>query len=102
MNVQKTGEGTGKRELEAKKLQLHWLLQITKAINYNLPSANLFEIYQSVLRDQLNVKKLILFVNEGRWHIPVHFGVGDELPFSDPEEVTGQIQKFSENNVTAA
>ena len=57
-------------ELEAKKLQLHWLLQITKAINYNLPSATLFEIYQTVLKDHLKVGELVLLVNEGHCRLP--------------------------------
>ena len=44
-------------ELFVKKLQLHWLLQITKAINYDLPASQLYEIYEAVMRDQLKVKR---------------------------------------------
>jgi len=86
------------KELEAKKLQLHWLLQITKAINYNLPVTNLFAIYQSVLQEHLGVGRLILFVNEGSWHIPVIFGVEGELPSSNLDPVIEEIKKFSEVN----
>lgn len=54
-------------ELSVKKIQLHWLLQISKAINYNLPSDQIFKIYQDVLLNQLGVGKLALFVHEKKW-----------------------------------
>lgn len=83
-------------ELEAKKLQLHWLLQITKAINYNLPSSNLFDIYHSVLKDHLKVGSVMLFVNEGSWVIPVCYGVEGKPDFTEPEDVISEIRKYSE------
>lgn len=62
-------------ELESKKVQLHWLLQITKAINYNLPAVQLFEIYKNVLKDQLHVGKLMLFLHEEYWQQLLSYGV---------------------------
>ncbi|MFZ9942536.1 MAG: PP2C family protein-serine/threonine phosphatase [Bacteroidia bacterium] len=89
-----------KQELEAKKLQLHWLLQITKAINYNLPSTNLFEIYQSVLRNQLRVGKVLLVVNEGGWHSPFRYGVeGVSIP-EEMDALLTDIKSFSEGGMT--
>ena len=87
-----------KSALEIKQLQLHWLLQITKAINYNLPSTNLFDIYHSVLQDQLQVPKLLLLVNEDGWRIPIEYGVEGEIPFTLPSEFAFEIQKLSEHN----
>ena len=55
-----SGDIKNDAELHVKKLQLHWLLQITKAINYNMPSPQLFEIYETVMRDQLKVRKMVL------------------------------------------
>lgn len=83
-------------ELEAKKLQLHWLLQITKAINYNLPVSNLFEIYQSVLKEQLGVGKLVLLINEGVWMLPVSYGAEGPIPFTDNDDFAEQIRKMTE------
>ena len=57
-----THDTKNEAELHVKKLQLHWLLQITKAINYNMPSEQLFQIYENVMRDQLKVQKMVLFV----------------------------------------
>lgn len=88
-----------KSDLEAKKLQLHWLLQITKAINYNLPSSNLFDIYQSVLKNQLRVGRVLLVVNEGGWHIPFSYGIDSGSIPGDMELVLSDIHSFSSANV---
>ncbi|MGR6087282.1 MAG: PP2C family protein-serine/threonine phosphatase [Arcticibacter sp.] len=91
-----------KQELDAKKLQLHWLLQITKAINYNLPSSNLFDIYQSVLRNQLHVGKVLLVVNEGGWHSPFRYGIDDvEVP-SEMDALLLDIKSFAEGSKDGA
>lgn len=86
-----------KEELESKNIQLHWLLQITKAINYNLPALQLFDIYQSVLINQLKVGKLLLFLNEdGKWNTQLAQGFNKEAVDIDPEklqEVVTQIQQ---------
>lgn len=84
-------------ELEAKKLQLHWLLQITKAINYNLPSATLFEIYQTVLKEHLKVGELVLVVNEGHWHIPVSYGESSASFPDDVDAAVATIASFTES-----
>jgi phosphoserine phosphatase RsbU/P len=68
------------KELEKKQLQLHWLLQITKAINYNLPAQTLFEIYQSVLRDHLKVERMALLVRDESWKLPVTYGTITDIP----------------------
>ncbi|HMT29016.1 MAG TPA: hypothetical protein PKD91_07040, partial [Bacteroidia bacterium] len=91
-------ENISNPELEVKKLQLHWLLQITKAINYNLPVTNLFDIYKSVLKDHLGIGRLILFVNEGIWQIPVCYGLEGDLPLTNIDIVVHEIEKFTELN----
>jgi sigma-B regulation protein RsbU (phosphoserine phosphatase) len=62
-------------ELKFKSMQLHWLLQITKAVNYNLPSAKLFEIYEHVVTRQLGVEKVLLFLNDNGWKQILSSGV---------------------------
>ncbi|MFM7902068.1 MAG: hypothetical protein ACKPAD_08790 [Bacteroidota bacterium] len=91
-----------KQELDSKKLQLHWLLQITKAINYNLPSSNLFDIYQSVLRNQLHVGRVFLVVNEGGWHSPFRYGIDDIIVPSDMDVLLQDIKSFSEGSKDGA
>ncbi len=74
-------------ELQIKKLQLHWLLQITKAINYDLPAQQLFEIYQVVLRDHLRVGKALLFVKDTAWHKTLEYGCHIDTDNLDMEEM---------------
>lgn len=77
-----------------KELQLHWLLQISKAINYNLPSDQLYQIYESILRDHLNVQKLALFIHDSQWRHTLTYGVEYTLL---PEHLE---ERLNELNVT--
>ena len=74
MQMERMIEKKSASDLYIKQLQLHWLLQITKAINYNLPSDQLFEVYETVMRDHLRVKKLTLYVHEGIWCRMLSYG----------------------------
>ncbi|MFM7017090.1 MAG: PP2C family protein-serine/threonine phosphatase [Bacteroidota bacterium] len=80
-------------ELNVKKLQLHWLLQITKAINYDLPAPQLFEVYQSVLKDHLKINKLILYIHEHQWHCMLKYGVADDFQIELNESRLAEISK---------
>jgi sigma-B regulation protein RsbU (phosphoserine phosphatase) len=83
-------------ELNSKTLKLHWLLQITKAINYNLPAEQLFLIYKSVLEEHLKVGKLMLFINEDKWRHILSYGVdsaGFQIDFANDFENLNDIQQ---------
>lgn len=86
-------------ELHVKKLQLHWLLQITKAINYNLPSSQLFGIYETVMRDQLQVSKLVLYIHEDSWQQMLSFGLPEGFRLEDVETRLGELNQLQFNNV---
>jgi sigma-B regulation protein RsbU (phosphoserine phosphatase) len=81
-------------ELNVKKLQLHWLLQITKAINYDLPAPQLFEVYQSVLKEHLKINKLILYIHEHQWHCMLKYGVPDDFQLNLNEDRLAEIEKI--------
>lgn len=56
------------RDLYLKQLQINRLLDITQAINENLPAKDLFKIYNSTLSWELGIKKMILFIRqEDEW-----------------------------------
>lgn len=86
-------------ELHVKKLQLHWLLQITKAINYNMPSAQLFEIFETVMRDQLKVQKLVLYVHESEWQCMLSYGVEEDVLNGDVSLRLTELSLLQQNNV---
>lgn len=63
-----------KSKYEIKELELNALLEITQAINSNLPEESLYKIYNFTLRSNLNIQKLALFVLDDEWECKVNFG----------------------------
>ncbi|TAL60900.1 MAG: hypothetical protein EPN85_06170 [Bacteroidetes bacterium] len=57
------------------EVKLASLLEVTKAINSNAKTPELLKIYESVLRRQLNVGKLVLYANDGGWKSVLQFGM---------------------------
>ena len=67
-------------QLELKELELNSLLEVTQAINNNLPEVSLYKIYNFTLRANLNIKKLALYVlieqedEPEHWECKTNFG----------------------------
>ena len=57
-----------------KKMELDSLLEVTQAINGNLPEESIYKIYHFTLRANLNINKLALFVFDETWACKVNFG----------------------------
>ena len=58
-------------ELSLKQLQITSLLNITQAINENLPQEELFNMYKSFLTWELSIERLALFIREEDNWLPV-------------------------------
>ena len=65
------------------EVKLASLLEVTKAINSNAKTPELLKIYESVLKEQLNVGKLVLYANDGGWNCVLKFGM--EAAFTPAE-----------------
>lgn len=70
------------------------LLDMTKAINNNVAVDELLQVYQSIIREQLGISKLMLFNEQSNWDCLLSFGVsghGDENinPLEDFEGYAG-------------
>ena len=63
-----------RKEVEIKELELNALLEITQAINSNLPATSLYKIYNFTLRSNLKIRKLALFVLDDEWNCKASFG----------------------------
>lgn len=63
-----------RKNFELKELELNSLLEITQAINNNLPEESLYRIFNFTLRANLNIKKIALYVKDGHWECKVNFG----------------------------
>ncbi|MBL7856203.1 MAG: PP2C family protein-serine/threonine phosphatase [Cyclobacteriaceae bacterium] len=84
-----------KKKYEIKELELNALLEITQAINSNLPEESLYKIYNFTLRSNLNIKKLALFVLDDEWSCKVNFGTKHQFtkaklltPFKTVQDIT--------------
>jgi phosphoserine phosphatase RsbU/P len=51
-------------ELSLKQLQITSLLNITQAINENLPQGELFNMYRSFLTWELSIERMVLYIRE--------------------------------------
>jgi sigma-B regulation protein RsbU (phosphoserine phosphatase) len=79
-------------QLEAKKLQLHWLLQITKAVNHDyFKPKQLFDIYEHILSAQLKVGKLALFIKEDKWTCSLLYGTDSNFENIDLEKIIEEL-----------
>ncbi len=61
-----------------KDIKLNALLEITKAINNNVSTAQLLDIYQEILENKLKVGKLVLFSFTDEWTCILKYGVNKE------------------------
>ena len=72
--------------IDIKDLQLNALLEVTQAVNNNLPEDDLLKIYKFTLLADLKINKLALYTQKKeRWVCRVNFGtkndlIGNELP----------------------
>jgi sigma-B regulation protein RsbU (phosphoserine phosphatase) len=77
---------------ELKELELNALLEITQAINENLPEDSLYKIYNFTLRANLKLGKLMLLVQEaGLWEQKLSFGT--KKNYANEDNSTNQLVK---------
>ena len=73
-------------QLKLKQLELNAVLEITQAVNNNLPEEALYKIYDFTLRAALNVKKLALYVYDKEWSCKVNHGSSHDF-FGEPMDI---------------
>lgn len=60
-------------------LKLNALLEVTKAINNNVSTSQLLDLYQDILEERLGVGKLVLFHFDGDWKCILKYGIDKEF-----------------------
>ena len=84
-----------KDKLALRDFKLKSLLEITTAINDNLPTEGLLELYSNTLRNDLNIQKLLLFTEEEAWKCILKYGVEGEVMDVTDESFFDQSGDFS-------
>ena len=79
-----------KKQYHLKQMELNSLLEITEAINNNLPEQALYKIYDFTIRANLNIDKYALFVFEEDWQAKVSYGISVDLKVNGtlPQEIS--------------
>ena len=62
-------------KLEFQEFKLNSLLEITNAINSNLPINKLIEIFHLILKEQLHFSKILLLHQQQKWEILLKTGI---------------------------
>lgn len=80
--------------LRISKFKLDALLDITLSINANLPTEDLLAKYESILRNNLGIGKILIFKHSDKWECLLNGGFSEELERSI--DVECQLLKFTE------
>lgn len=83
-------------KLRAKDFKLNSLLEITKSINLNRPVDEIMQLYHFILREQLGLRKFILFANQRGWQILLKTGIKGGIKDIDVEK---DITRFKDITV---
>lgn len=83
-------------KLMSNEFKLNSLLEITKSINFNKPVSELLDIYDFILREQLGIRKFVLYNHQENWKIITKVGVKGKIKDIHIER---DILKFKEITV---
>ena len=89
-----------KAKYDLKELELNSLLEITQAINNNLPEESLYKIYDFTIRANLNIKKLALYVLDDHWECKVNFGTTVNFADQRFDEYFLTYEKIQPNKIS--
>lgn len=88
------------RELHLRQLQVQRLLQITQSINNNVAAADLFAMYQGFLANELELRKMALFVRsaskDDQWECVTQLGLKKSQCRVDISEELHQYKRVGE------
>lgn len=81
-------------QLEIKELEIKALLEITQAINNNVPEDALYKIFKFTALSNLKFTKLCLYVRDQDWSVKVNFGTLNNFTTVKLETVFTGIRKL--------
>ncbi len=83
-------------KIKTKEFKLNSLLEITNAINSNKTVSEIVNIYNYILKEQLGLKKFILFNNQNAWNVLCKVGEKGKIKDINVEE---DLLRFKEITV---
>lgn len=61
--------------LNVKQLQINSLLEVSQAINNNFSTSALFRIFEFILRAQMGIQKLVVYIYNHEWQCVSNYGI---------------------------
>ncbi len=87
--------GNVPERLKISTFKLNALLAITQAINENLPQTELLQRYEKLLKEDLNIGKVVIFkFNSTSWECLLSSGINENSPINI--NVEQDLMKYSE------
>ena len=96
-------ENNLQRKFYRKEMEVNALLEITQAVNDNMPEEDLYKIYEFTLRANLQLSKMVLYVKDEDWDCKVQFGTSknfNETPLDAGCLNLKKITKVSKADLT--
>lgn len=81
------------KQLQIKQLQVSALLEVTQAINNNLSSEKLFRIYEFILRAQIFVQRLVVYLKDEKFYCICRYGMPRDF---DPDSLVNEIVQYDD------
>ncbi|MCC6816808.1 MAG: PP2C family protein-serine/threonine phosphatase [Saprospiraceae bacterium] len=82
-------------DLVLKRLQMTALLNITQAINENLPQEDIYKMYQNFLTWELSIDRIALFLRDDKeWKLFVSYNVNDSVDNSQLIKEFSKIERL--------
>lgn len=87
--------------LQLKQLELNSLLEVTQAINFNLPEESLYKIFYFTLIANLKIKKFALYVFDSGWSCKVNYGTKANFKSVELDHSFFNVSKITKLEKTA-
>lgn len=84
------------RKLKLSNFKLNSLLEITLAINENFSTTKLFEKYEKILSQDLNVGKIYVLIKKDRWESVLRTGIPADYNPNPHELIEQYLHSFQE------
>ena len=79
-------------KLDLKEFQLKALLEVSKSINNSVDQAALLRLYSTIVKDQLGITRLTLYVNSDGWERALSYGSNSDLAEAEVEHAFGHFK----------
>ena len=91
------------RQPRIKEFKLNALLEVTKAINSNVSTKDLLDIFENIIRLKLGIGKLVLFSHDGKiWNCLLSIGVDEEVSNINVDKEFKDIKEISTIDVNSS